>query len=185
MFSDSCDDCACVYSALRHRGSGAAARAYQCQPGKYDQAAAKINSWFGDDAGAYEWTENKIDCAATVGSCITTMCDCETVTAASCAACHMPATTYMVVDPRHDHSLRVPRPDLSLSLATPNVCNGCHTERDTASAVKVNVSGGSRHSCILPAESRHPSRGRPDLLTVLVARLVDLYVPLQASRAEQ
>ena len=42
---------------------------------------------------------------------------------ASCVGCHMPTTTYMVVDPRHDHSLRVPRPDLSLSLATPNACN--------------------------------------------------------------
>ena len=28
----------------------------------------------------------------------------------------MPTTTYMVVDPRHDHSLRVPRPDLSVQL---------------------------------------------------------------------
>jgi len=42
----------------------------------------------------------------------------------------MPTTTYMVVDPRHDHSLRVPRPDLSVKLGTPNACNGCHTNRD-------------------------------------------------------
>ncbi len=49
---------------------------------------------------------------------------------AACAACHMPTTTYMVVDPRHDHSLRVPRPDLSLQLGTPNACNGCHANRD-------------------------------------------------------
>jgi len=107
------------------------------------------------------------------------MCDCETVTAASCAACHMPATTYMVVDPRHDHSLRVPRLDLSLSLATPNVCNGCHTERDTASAVKVNVSGGSRHSCILSPESRHRGMAGQIYFTVVVARLVGLYAPLR------
>ncbi len=50
---------------------------------------------------------------------------------AACVACHMPTTTYMVVDPRHDHSLRVPRPDLSLQLGTPNACNGCHTNRDS------------------------------------------------------
>jgi predicted CXXCH cytochrome family protein len=49
---------------------------------------------------------------------------------AACVACHMPTTTYMVVDPRHDHSLRVPRPDLSLQLGTPNACNGCHANRD-------------------------------------------------------
>ena len=29
-------------------------------------------------------------------------------TGATCAGCHMPTTTYMVVDPRHDHSLRIP-----------------------------------------------------------------------------
>ena len=50
---------------------------------------------------------------------------------AECAACHMPTTTYMVIDPRHDHSLRVPRPDLSVKLGTPNACNACHSKRDT------------------------------------------------------
>jgi Tfp pilus assembly protein PilF len=50
-------------------------------------------------------------------------------TGASCAGCHMPATTYMVVDPRHDHSLRIPRPALSVRLGTPNACTSCHTTR--------------------------------------------------------
>jgi tetratricopeptide (TPR) repeat protein len=50
-------------------------------------------------------------------------------TGASCVACHMPATTYMVVDPRRDHGFRVPRPDLSAALGTPNACNGCHADR--------------------------------------------------------
>jgi predicted CXXCH cytochrome family protein len=49
---------------------------------------------------------------------------------AQCANCHMPTATYMVVDPRHDHSLRVPRPDLSVELGTPNACNACHGNRD-------------------------------------------------------
>jgi len=48
---------------------------------------------------------------------------------ASCVACHMPATTYMVVDPRRDHSFRVPRPDQSAALGTPNACNGCHADK--------------------------------------------------------
>jgi predicted CXXCH cytochrome family protein len=43
-----------------------------------------------------------------------------------CVECHMPETRYMVVDPRRDHSLRVPRPDLTVSLGIPNACNGCH-----------------------------------------------------------
>ena len=42
----------------------------------------------------------------------------------------------MVVDPRHDHSLRIPRPDLSVKLGTPNACNGCHTNRDARWAAK-------------------------------------------------
>jgi Flp pilus assembly protein TadD len=45
---------------------------------------------------------------------------------AACVNCHMPATTYMDVDSRRDHSFRVPRPELSLSLNTPNACTGCH-----------------------------------------------------------
>ncbi|MBF6571374.1 MAG: HEAT repeat domain-containing protein [Candidatus Binataceae bacterium] len=46
---------------------------------------------------------------------------------AQCVACHMPTRTYMVVDPRRDHSLRIPRPDLSVTLGTPNACTSCHT----------------------------------------------------------
>jgi Flp pilus assembly protein TadD len=41
----------------------------------------------------------------------------------------MPISTYMVIDKRHDHSLRIPRPDLSVKLGTPNACNSCHTDR--------------------------------------------------------
>lgn len=48
---------------------------------------------------------------------------------ARCANCHMPETTYMVVDPRRDHSLRIPRPDLSVILDTPNACNRCHEDQ--------------------------------------------------------
>lgn len=55
---------------------------------------------------------------------------------ADCVACHMPTTTYMVVDPRHDHSIRVPRPDLSVSLGVPNACTTCHTTRDASWAAQ-------------------------------------------------
>ena len=46
-----------------------------------------------------------------------------------CLACHMPTKTYMGVDVRHDHSFRVPRPDQSVSLGTPNACTACHTDK--------------------------------------------------------
>jgi predicted CXXCH cytochrome family protein len=48
---------------------------------------------------------------------------------AQCANCHMPARDYMIVDPRRDHTLRPPRPDLSVKIGTPNACTGCHRDR--------------------------------------------------------
>ncbi len=48
---------------------------------------------------------------------------------AACVSCHMRTETYMVVDPRHDHSFRIPRPDLGSTLGVPNACNQCHTDR--------------------------------------------------------
>ena len=50
---------------------------------------------------------------------------------ALCVKCHMPEQPYMVIDERADHSLRVPRPDLSQTLGIPNACSqgGCHDDR--------------------------------------------------------
>ena len=45
---------------------------------------------------------------------------------ALCINCHMPGRYYMGVDYRRDHSFRVPRPDLSDALNTPNACVQCH-----------------------------------------------------------
>ena len=51
---------------------------------------------------------------------------------AQCVSCHMPAKTYMAVDNRHDHSFRIPRPDLSIALGVPNACTQCHTTQSPA-----------------------------------------------------
>ena len=48
---------------------------------------------------------------------------------AQCVECHMPAQNYMVIDARRDHGIRVPRPDLSIPLGSPNACTQCHTAR--------------------------------------------------------
>jgi len=50
---------------------------------------------------------------------------------ALCVKCHMPEQVYMIVDWRADHSLRVPRPDLTRELGVPNACSqyGCHDDR--------------------------------------------------------
>jgi Tfp pilus assembly protein PilF len=50
---------------------------------------------------------------------------------ARCVDCHMPTTNFMVVHPRHDHSIRIPRPDLTRELGVPNACSaaGCHADK--------------------------------------------------------
>jgi tetratricopeptide (TPR) repeat protein len=51
----------------------------------------------------------------------------------------MPATTYMGVDRRHDHSIRIPRPDRTVTLGVPNACNRCHQDKKAqwaAAAIK-------------------------------------------------
>ncbi len=48
---------------------------------------------------------------------------------AQCMDCHAPEQNYMVNDGRHDHSFRLPRPDLSPSLGSPNACTQCHDKR--------------------------------------------------------
>jgi len=60
-------------------------------------------------------------------------------TGSSCVECHMPPKYYMVVDKRHDHSIRIPRPDLSRTYATPNACNGCHSDRDVEWAAEAFI----------------------------------------------
>jgi predicted CXXCH cytochrome family protein len=56
---------------------------------------------------------------------------------AQCVDCHMPTKSYMVVDARRDHSIRVPRPDLTVSLNTPNACTQCHADRPAQWAAEV------------------------------------------------
>jgi predicted CXXCH cytochrome family protein len=46
-----------------------------------------------------------------------------------CVDCHMPRATFMQIDERRDHSLRIPRPDLSVEFGSPNACNLCHTKQ--------------------------------------------------------
>jgi Flp pilus assembly protein TadD len=98
----------------------------------------------------------------------------------SCASCHMPERTYMVVDRRHDHSFRVPRPDVSAKLATPNACNDCHSDKSAewaASAVE-RWHGPSRKGLQSYAEAFHAAwTGRSDAATLLRQIAADRNVP--------
>ena len=81
---------------------------------------------------------------------------------ASCLGCHMPARTYMGVDPRRDHSLRVPRPDLAEKLGTPDACTMCHTDRDAAWAAQAALQwwGDERRRTPHYGELLHAGRRR-------------------------
>ncbi len=59
----------------------------------------------------------------------------ETKPGRACVGCHMEARTYMQVDPRRDHSFRIPRPDLTERIGTPNACNTCHKDKTSAWSV--------------------------------------------------
>ncbi len=99
----------------------------------------------------------------------------EKSSAARCVSCHMPATTYMVVDPRRDHSFRIPRPDLSASIDTPNSCNQCH-DKQTAqwAAEQINKwypaanPGYQRYAPVLFAARTGYSEATPALQQLLM-----------------
>lgn len=60
-----------------------------------------------------------------------------------CVSCHMPETNYMVIDARRDHSIRIPRPDLTIKIGSPNACNKCHAESTPEWAeAEINKWGG-------------------------------------------
>ena len=58
---------------------------------------------------------------------------------AQCVSCHMPTRNYMVVHARLDHSIRVPRPDLSARLGTPDPCSSCHAGKSVTWAAAATV----------------------------------------------
>jgi Flp pilus assembly protein TadD len=95
-----------------------------------------------------------------------------------CLACHMPTRTYMVVDPRRDHSFRIPRPDLSIALGTPNACNDCHRDRNPewarAAVVKWYGERVSPHYGVVLDAAR---RGRPDAPEKLEGLIADAEAP--------
>ncbi len=53
-----------------------------------------------------------------------------------CVECHFPEVRYMVVHPRHDHSIRKPSPDLTIAMGVPNACNICHRNRSQGESAK-------------------------------------------------
>jgi predicted CXXCH cytochrome family protein len=52
-----------------------------------------------------------------------------------CVACHMPTTTYMQRDARHDHGFLKPDPLLTKELGIPNACARCHADQPVEWAI--------------------------------------------------
>ncbi|MDA7823693.1 tetratricopeptide repeat protein [Opitutales bacterium] len=73
---------------------------------------------------------------------------------ANCVECHMPHKNYMVIDSRRDHSIRIPRPDLSAKFGQPNACTNCHSDKSFQWAAEAidRIKGPDR-----PKEVRHPA----------------------------
>jgi len=83
----------------------------------------------------------------------------------------MPGRTYMGIDYRPDHSLRVPRPDLSVELGTPNACSakGCHADKPLDWNVEhfTKWYGQARkphYGAIIAAGRAHKLEAEPDLI---------------------
>jgi predicted CXXCH cytochrome family protein len=94
----------------------------------------------------------------------------------ACASCHMPERTYMVVDRRHDHSFRVPRPDVSARLGAPNACNDCHADKSAqwAASALETWHGANRKGWQTYAEAFHSAwSGQADAATLLAAVAAD------------
>jgi len=110
-----CSDCHDVHSAKRLKEGNALC--LQChRADEYDQKAHHFHKLKGEKGKPIRAKDGSI--LFEVG------------TGAECVGCHMPGRMYMGIDYRSDHSFRIPRPDLSRTLMTPNACNRCHNDKD-------------------------------------------------------
>ena len=109
-----CSDCHDVHSARTVKDSNKLC--LQChRAGVYDTGGHHFHKKKGEKGQAIKSADGKVIF--------------EVGTGALCTECHMPGRYYMGNDYRPDHSFRIPRPDLSIALGTPNACNRCHVDK--------------------------------------------------------
>lgn len=89
---------------------------------------------------------------------------------ADCVSCHMIERVYMGNDGRHDHSFRIPRPDLAAQTGAPDACTDCHSEQTSDwAAARIaewypdSLNRGSHYGQILAAGRRDPLAAGPGL----------------------
>jgi predicted CXXCH cytochrome family protein len=87
-----------------------------------------------------------------------------------CIACHMPTRTYMGVDVRHDHSLRIPDPVAARTLSVPDACAACHANRPSGWAAEFMrrrtglAAPRYAHAALIARARRGDASVAPDLL---------------------
>ena len=92
-----------------------------------------------------------------------------------CVACHMPSKNYMVINARPDHSIRVPRPDLTVQYGVPNACAQCHADKGAQWAADAIAKAhgperkGYQHFVDALDAARRGKPGAASLLTRLAA----------------
>jgi tetratricopeptide (TPR) repeat protein/nitrate/TMAO reductase-like tetraheme cytochrome c subunit len=92
---------------------------------------------------------------------------------AQCVNCHMPQRIYMSIDPRRDHFIRVPRPDVSAAVGSPDACTSCHDGKPQSWAAEA-MDGwyGQRwrdrptDALALHAGAVHGAKALPELLAI-------------------
>jgi len=93
-----------------------------------------------------------------------------------CRDCHMVTKNYMVVHARHDHSFRIPRPDLTKKIGTRNACSGCHGDHPLQWSIAAALKwwGPKKPSEPHYGEALHAARrALPGAATALAALLDD------------
>ncbi|SFC09736.1 multiheme c-type cytochrome [Tropicimonas isoalkanivorans] len=101
-----CSDCHDVHSAQNHGEGNGICLACHSPAGNPDFPSVKLAEY---DAPEHHFHEPDSE-------------------GAQCVSCHMIERVYMGVDGRHDHSFRIPRPDLTIATGAPNACTDCHAE---------------------------------------------------------
>ncbi len=95
--------------------------------------------------------------------------------ASLCVSCHMAARTYMGVDPRRDHSFRVPDAETSRDIGAADPCTTCHSEMtgaEAAATIAERRDGAPTrrtryHALALDAARRGDPESRPGLYALL------------------
>ena len=105
----------------------------------------------------------------------------------TCLDCHMPNKTYMGVDVRHDHSFRIPDPQLSAALGSLDPCATCHDDGPAAINRLLDDEGRGRareRSAFAVLAAGHENRydALPALIEIATGRAEPLLRRTQALR---